>query len=510
MRRPLSTLLLLSLLTTLTALPLRAQSQVATDHEPVADKEEQAAEEQQEPQVVETTQDQDDEVDLGRLPESFDMALDSLLNARYKEYYSLSKPRRREQQEDIASKDELYSRRLKQMESAIPLTYNPAVREAIDLYVNRRSTLMSVMLSRASYYFPIIEEELDRQGLPLELKYLAIVESALSPTAVSRMGATGFWQFMLRTGKIYGLEINSLVDERMDPRKSTRAMCEYFKDMYALYGDWMLSIAAYNCGPGNVNKAIRRSGGKRDFWEIFPYLPRETRSYVPFFIAAFYSMEYYREHDIHPVPIHMPIATDTVHIDIRCTTKELAEMTKVPLETVELLNPMYKKGIIPGNQRPQVIELPSQEAITFAAEKDTLLAKLRLEEELEEAREAAVERVTYTVRRGESLGSIARKHHVTVAQLKEWNNLTSNMIHPGQPLVIAGGKVASSTTAAAPKAKSKKATTTGATRYYTVKKGDTLSGIAAKYRGVSVRDIKRANGLRSNRIDIGQRLIIPE
>lgn len=482
------------------ALPLRAQEQLGTDREPLEE------ESEQEPQVVETTQDQDDEVDLGRLPESFDMALDSLLNARYKEYYSLSKPRRREQREDIASKDELYSRRVMKMESAIPLTYNPAVREAIDLYVNRRSTLMSVMLSRASYYFPIIEEELDRQGLPLELKYLAIVESALNPTAVSRMGATGFWQFMLRTGKIYGLEINSLIDERMDPRKSTRAMCEYFKDMYALYGDWMLSIAAYNCGPGNVNKAIRRSGGKRDFWEIFPYLPRETRSYVPFFIAAFYSMEYYKEHDIHPVPIQMPIATDTVHIAVRCTTKELAEMAKVPLETVELLNPMYKKGIIPGNQHPQVIELPSQEAITFAAEKDTLLAKLRLEEELEEVREAAVERITYTVRRGESLGSIAKKYHVTVAQLREWNNLTSNMIHPGQPLVIAGDKGIYTPTSAAPKTKS----TTEGTRYYTVKKGDTLSGIAAKYRGVSVRDIKQANGLRSNRIDIGQRLIIPE
>ena len=201
-----------------------------------------------------------EEPDLGRLPESFDMALDSLLNARYKEYYSLSKPHRQASKRELESKDQLYRDRLAQMESAIPLTYNPAVREAIDLYVNRRSNLMSLMLSRATYYFPIIEEELDRQGLPLELKYLAIVESALNPTAVSRMGATGFWQFMLCTGKIYGLTINSVIDERMDPRKSTRAMCEYFKDMYALYGDWMLAIAAYNCGPGNINKAIRRSG----------------------------------------------------------------------------------------------------------------------------------------------------------------------------------------------------------------------------------------------------------
>lgn len=373
------------------------------------------------------------------------MALDSLLNARYKEYYSLSKPRREASKRELESKDRLYRSRLMRMESAIPLTYNPAVREAIDLYVHRKSNLMSLMLSRATYYFPIIEEELDRAGLPLELKYLAIVESALNPTAVSRMGATGFWQFMLRTGKVYGLEINSLVDERMDPRKSTRAMCAYFKDMYALYGDWTLAIAAYNCGPGNINKAIRRSGGKSDFWEIFPYLPRETRSYVPFFIAAFYSMEYYREHDIHPSAICIPIATDTVHIARRCTTRQLAEMTDVPLDTVELLNPMYRKGIIPGNQQSQVIVLPAQAAIDFAARKEELLAALEVPDRF-------------------------------------------------------GSDDETTTKEEAP---------APAARCYTVKRGDTLSGIAARYRGVTVAQIKRANGLRSSRIRPGQRLRIP-
>lgn len=446
---------------------------------------------------------EDEAADLGRLPESFDMALDSLLNARYRDYYSLSKPRRnadQRQQRDLAATDDLYRRRVEQMESAIPLTYNPVVREAIDMYVHRKSNLMSLMLSRASYYFPIIEEELDRQGLPLELKYLAIVESALNPTAVSRMGATGLWQFMLRTGKVYGLEINSLVDERMDPRESTRAMCEYFKDMYALYGDWMLAIAAYNCGPGNVNKAIRRSGGKQDFWEIFPHLPRETRSYVPFFIAAFYSMEYYRDHDIHPSTIRMPIATDTVHIGVRCTTRELAEMTGVPLDTVELLNPKYKKGIIPGNQAPQVVELPAPEAITFAAEKDSILSVRFARKELpEEAAEEQQEHITHTVRKGESLAVIARRHGVTVEQLMEWNHLSSRMIHPGQPLVIRGGTARPA----------QKSTPSSSARYYTVKKGDTLSGIAAKYRGVTVSRIKQANNLRSNTIRPGQRLLIP-
>lgn len=456
--------------------------------------------------------------DLGRLPESFDMALDSLLNSRYKEYYSLSKPKRQASKRELESKDQLYRDRLAQMESAIPLTYNPAVREAIDLYVNRRSNLMSLMLSRATYYFPIIEEELDRQGLPLELKYLAIVESALNPTAVSRMGATGFWQFMLRTGKIYGLTINSVIDERMDPRKSTRAMCEYFKDMYALYGDWMLAIAAYNCGPGNINKAIRRSGGKKDFWEIFPYLPRETRSYVPFFIAAFYSMEYYREHDIRPSAIHIPIATDTVHLARRCTTRELAEITSVSLDTIELLNPMYKKGIIPGNQQSQVIVLPAQAAIDFASNKEKYFASHHMSEakvedsapDMDEKETADSEReVTYRVRRGDSLGSIARRYHVTTAQIKEWNGLRSNMIHPGQKLVIRTGAKASVSAAKSGTSSKKSKSRQHSARYYTVKRGDTLSGIASKYKGVTVTQIKRANNLRSNNIRPGQRLLIP-
>lgn len=459
-----------------------------------------------------------EEPDLGRLPESFDMALDSLLNSRYKEYYSLSKPKRQASKRELESKDQLYRNRLARMESAIPLTYNPAVREAIDLYVNRRSNLMSLMLSRATYYFPIIEEELDRQGLPLELKYLAIVESALNPTAVSRMGATGFWQFMLRTGKIYGLTINSVIDERMDPRKSTRAMCEYFKDMYALYGDWMLAIAAYNCGPGNINKAIRRSGGKRDFWEIFPYLPRETRSYVPFFIAAFYSMEYYREHDIRPSAINIPIATDTVHLARRCTTRELAEITSVSLDTIELLNPMYKKGIIPGNQQSQVIVLPAQAAIDFASNKEKYFASHHKSEakvedsapDMDEKQTADSEReVTYRVRRGDSLGSIARRYHVTTAQIKEWNGLRSNTIHPGQKLVIRTGVKASVSAAKSGTSSKKSKSRQQSARYYTVKRGDTLSGIAAKYKGVTVTQIKRANNLRSNNIRPGQRLLIP-
>lgn len=378
--------------------------------------------------------------DLGWLPESFEMELDSLLNERYKQYHSLSKPNATEARHSSESADQTYRHRVQSMESAIPLTYNPIVREAIDLYVNKRSTLISNMLARSAYYFPMIEEELDKAGLPLELKYLAIVESALNPTAVSRMGATGLWQFMLRTGKIYGLRIDSLVDERRDPHKSTRAMCRYFTDMYSIYGDWMLSIAAYNCGAGNVNKAIRRSGGATDFWQIYPYLPRETRSYVPFYIAAFYAMEHYQEHEIRPSVVTMPLAVDTVHINRRTSFEEIARMVDITVEQLQELNPEYKKDIIPGNSGTQILTLPTALAPDFVVKEE--------------------ERIAYEA-----------AHPEEVQEVKE----------PSVP----------------------------ETRYYKVRRGDTLSGIAKKYRGVSVNDIRRANGIKGSNIKPGQRLIIP-
>lgn len=385
--------------------------------------------------------------DIGRLPESFDMALDSLLSVRYKQYYSLSKRNQRKLTAEERSRDALYRERVHTMESAIPLTYNSIVQEAIDLYINKRSHLISNMLSKSSYYFPMIEEELDRHNLPLELKYLSIVESALEPTAVSRMGATGLWQFMLQTGKIYNLKINSMIDERCDPRKSTIAMCQYFKDMYALYGDWMLSIAAYNCGPGNVNKAIRRAGGSKDFWVIYPYLPRETRSYVPFFIAAFYSMEYYREHDIKPKMINLPLATDTVHINCKMNFEDISRASNVSVDMLRQLNPQFRKDVVPGNQGLQILIMPSQEAIAFSVDaKDSLRMVALQERELSSAMEEEIVKP-----------------------------------EPRKP----------------------------AYRYHKVRRGETLSTIAAKYRGVTVSKIKKANGLKSSRIVAGQRLKIP-
>ncbi|MDO5036468.1 MAG: LysM peptidoglycan-binding domain-containing protein [Porphyromonas sp.] len=443
--------------------------------------------------------------DIGRLPESFDMALDTLLNRRYKDYYARS-IRKRESTETEVSRDQLYRDRIYTMESAIPLTYNAIVSDAIELYVNRRSTLLSNMLTKATYYFPIIEDELDRQGLPLELKYLAIVESALNPTAVSRAGATGLWQFMLRTAKVYGLQIDSLIDERRDPYKSTAAMCRYFKDMYGLYGDWMLAIAAYNCGPGNVNKAIRRAGGSTDdFWKIYPYLPRETRSYVPFYIAAFYAMEYHEQHGIRPNTIQVPLAVDTIHVSSRQSFETLSQLTSVSEPEIELLNPKYRRKIVPGNNATQVVVLPAPAAIYFSAHKDSILAA-------NEAVHLAMNKktITHIVERGESMSKIAERYGVDVENIKQWNGLSRTSLRNGQQLKIhLVNGVPDKDAPVKPVTKSATSQEELATRYYTVKRGDTLSGIAAKYRGATVSKIRNANGIRGNMIRPGQKLVIP-
>lgn len=433
--------------------------------------------------------------DIGRLPESFELTLDSLLNRRYKEYYNLAKPDK--PTPETRTLDQLYQKRLHAMESDIPLTYNPVVRQAIDLYVNKRSGLLSSMLSKATYYFPIIETALDRNGLPLELKYLAIVESALNPTAVSRAGATGLWQFMLPTGKAYGLHIDSMIDERCDPHKSSQAMADYFKDMYALYGDWMLAIAAYNCGPGNINKAIRRSGGKTDFWQIYQYLPRETRSYVPFFIAAFYAMEHYQEHDIRPNRVIMPLATDTVHIHSKLSFSALSDMTGVDLDLIRELNPKYKREIIPGNNGAQILRLPASDACQFSVQKDSLIQSYLA------AEKEAKRTITHTVSKGETLDKIAKKYGITQEEILEWNELETNAtIKSGQRL-----RILLPDSYVEQQVKPQKATANY--RYYTVKRGDTLSGIAKKFRGTSVAKIRKANGIRGNMIRAGQKLKIP-
>lgn len=319
------------------------------------------------------------ESEVGLIPESLDANVDSLLRTWHVQYFSKREDFCHDDDENVYFPDSVYIDRLSRLPSVIALPYNNIVRDCIDLYAERKRNLVRYMLGMADFYFPIIEQVLDEHGLPIELKYLAVVESALNPVALSRVGACGLWQFMLPTGKSYGLEINSLVDERRDPLKATEAACKYFKDMYAIYGDWNLVLASYNCGPGNVNKAIRRSGGKTDFWDIFPYLPKETRSYVPLFIAANYVMNYYCEHNICPMQTSLPLATDTVMVNNALHLQQVSDLLQVDIETLRALNPQYKRDIVPGNTRPSVLKLPAAETYAFIDKEDTVYTH-RIEE----------------------------------------------------------------------------------------------------------------------------------
>jgi len=349
-------------------------------------------------------------------------------------------------QADIVYPDSVYIERLYSLPSEMELAFNQIVKTYIDMYTStRRKNSVGYMLAKGDYYFPIIEETLDRYGLPLELKYLAVIESALNPTAKSRAGATGLWQFMLRTGQMYDLEVNTLVDERKDPRKATEAAARYLKDLYDIYNDWNLVIAAYNCGPGNVNKAIRRSGGLTDYWAIYPYLPRETRGYVPGFIAATYIMNYYPKHDICPAQSSSyPTVVDTLWIDQHVHLKQISNVLNIPLDDIKSLNPQYQKDIIPGNFKKYPLCLPAKQISDFISNQNSIftantsLLSHRKTVDVDESFIPASGSTTKThkIKTGESLGTIARKYGVSVAHLKKMNNLKSNNISAGKTLVI--------------------------------------------------------------------------
>ena len=306
------------------------------------------------------------------LPMSMTYPLDSLLNDwKAKTYIDLGKDCNTSQVNPQFS-DSVYIDRLSRMPVIMEMPYNDIVRKFIDTYTGRLRSQVSFMLSACNFYMPIFEEALDAYNLPLELKYLPIIESALNPSAVSRAGASGLWQFMLSTGKLYGLESNSLVDERRDPIKATWAAARYLKDMYDIYKDWNLVIAAYNCGPGNINKAIRRANGKTDYWEIYNYLPRETRGYVPAFIAANYVMTYYCKHNICPMETNIPQATDTVLVSRNLHFQQIADICHVPLDEIKSLNPQYKRDIVPGDSKPRALRLPTEAISTFMDNQDTI------------------------------------------------------------------------------------------------------------------------------------------
>lgn len=374
--------------------------------------------------------------------ESMSGELDSLLNSWYAQTYLMVDTTCTPTAANPVFSDTVYTDRLANLPCVVPMTYNQPVRANIDRYAKQLRHQVSYMLGMMEYYEPLIEQALDVHGVPNELKYLPVVESALNPVAVSRVGATGLWQFMYSTGKLYGLKQNSLVDDRRDPVKSTWAAAKYLRALYDRFGDWSLAIAAYNCGPGNVNKAIYRSGGKTDFWDIYWYLPRETRGYLPAFIAATYIMTYHAEHGICPMESKLPLATDTIMVNRLLHFDQIVAVCDIDMETLRGLNPQYKENVIPGKFLPGALRLPEDKIRDFILSGDSIYnyerEKYFSEEKVKVLKNQATNSgfVIHKIRSGESLSTIAHRYRVTIAELKRWNGLRSNNIVAGKTLKI--------------------------------------------------------------------------
>lgn len=417
--------------------------------------------------------------------------------------------------------DSVYIDRIAKMNSFITLPYNDIVKNYIIKYSEKMPQTMGRILGLCEYYMPIFQEILNKYDMPEELKAMAIIESAMNPLAVSRVGAKGMWQFMYQTAKIYGLHIDSFVDERLDPVKSAEAAARYLQDAYEIFGDWNLAIASYNCGAGNVNKAIRRSGS-RAFWDIWPFLPRETRGYVPAFVGALYTMNFYKEHGIKPEAVQMPAHVDTMRINKMLHLKQVSELTGAPLEDLKNLNPQYRHEIIPGNDREYILRIPYNYTNAFIDHEDSLYrhkADVYFNpvtiKKIKDGGDG--ERIVYRVKNGDYLGKIAGRYRVSVNQIKRWNNLRSNNIRVGQRLIIyRGGKAPASVSSDSSSAK--KATkpadkpvmaSTGEYIIYTVKSGDSFYSIAKDYPGVSAQNIMDYNGIDSSKIRPGMKIKIP-
>ena len=388
-------------------------------------------------------------------PESFETDVHRMMQNWYLQNYIVLDSRA-DSESDVDATDEVMIQRLAQIPTTIEMPFNQIVRSHIDMYTQRRRSLVENMLGMSLYYMPIFEEALEREGLPLELRYLPVIESALNPDAVSRAGAAGLWQFMLPTARGFGLEINTLVDERRDPVTSTQAAAKYLRQLHDIYGDWSLAIAAYNCGPGNVNKALRRAGIdmdnpnaaaiQKDFWSIYYNLPAETRGYVPAFIAANYVMNYYNCHNISPALARRPILTDTVHINKRVHFNQIANVLNIPIEEIRALNPQYRKDIIPGDVRSYALRLPSKLVYAYIMSEDSILSN----NQSRYVRRTVVEPTDHTalvtgtrlvvkthkVARGETMQKIASRYRVTVADIKKWNRLKSTKLKRGQNIKI--------------------------------------------------------------------------
>ncbi len=418
-------------------------------------------------QIEEDYEDDEDEItvtdDNGQeevieFPEAMTFELDSLLNLYMSKNYLDENNDCRMKDVNPVFEKEVFIERLKRIPSIIEMPHNEVVQKFIDRYSGRLRHSVSYMLGASNFYMPIFEEALETYGLPLELKYLPIIESALNPKAVSRVGATGLWQFMLATGKRYGLEVNSLVDERRDPIKASYAAANYLSDLYKVFGDWNLVIAAYNCGPDQINKAIHRSKGSKDYWQIYPYLPKETRGYVPAFIAANYIMTYYCEHNICPMTTRLPAKTDTIMVNRNVHLEQIAAVCNIDIEQLRTLNPAYRRDIVPGATKLSAVRLPQTEVGKFIDLEDSIYAynaevlfskratvevnddvptytrKSSSRSRSKKARSSRGRSVT--VKSGQTLSEIARRNGTTVAKLKRLNGIKGSNIRAGKKLRV--------------------------------------------------------------------------
>ena len=406
------------------------------------------------------------------VPESMDTEFDNLLQ----EYYAKNNLRKDDdcnyRDENREYDKEVYIDRLKRLPNVMEMPYNEIVQKFIDRYTGRLRRSVSYMLGASNFYMPIFEDALEAYGVPLELKYLPVIESALNPKATSRVGAAGLWQFMPSTGKQYGLEINSLVDERRDPVKSSYAAAKYLRDLYRIYGDWSLVIAAYNCGPENVRKAIQRANGETDYWVIYPFLPRETKGYVPAFIAANYVMTYYCDHNICPMRTTLPAKTDTVQVSRDIHLKQIAEVCGVDIEELRALNPQYRKDIVNGNSKPSAIRLPISVVNSFISNEDSIYnyqadqlftrrslvevdetsqpsyspskkshsrgskASSRKQSRKEKRNKKKKGGKSVTIKSGDTLSEIAERNHTTVKKLRKLNGISGNNIRAGKKIKV--------------------------------------------------------------------------
>lgn len=443
--------------------------------------------------------------------------------------------------------DSVYMARLSRINSVIKLPYNSIIRNHIHVYTVRQREKFRAVLGLKDYYFPIIEDIFDSYNLPTELKFMSVIESALNPNAYNRRsGATGMWQFMYSTGKLYGLAINSLVDERRDPVKSTHAAAKYIRDLYNIYNDWILVIAAYNCGPGNVNKAIKRSGNKKDYWDIYTRLPRETRGYIPMFVAAAYAVNYFPEHKLAPLPLNIPVSTDTIMISQDIHLNQISEVMRIPLGELKALNPQYKTGLVPGSSSPQSLTLPMSHLSDFIGLTDTIrnfkpdvyLTRINLNANPSSATAfvppdvKGKTKLIYTVKDGDNLGFIAEWYRVGLSDLRYWNDINRNLIRAGQKLVVyvdpqkadyysginemtfaeKQQMIGKSTTPNAPPvsyASLSAMDQQGEFITYTVRNGDTIWDIVKRFDNVSASDVITLNNLTDpGKIRVGQVLKI--